>query len=75
MSPLWWFYLMLVFWLGWLVSSVSIFYWFKLGVLMTSSPFFFFFFYYFDDRGYLFIDKFNNSISLTNSEFFFFYDF
>nr|ARJ63875.1 ATP synthase 8 [Bemisia emiliae] len=78
MSPLWWFYLMLVFWVSWVVSSMSIFYWFKLSSLMVpdpSSPLFFFFFFYFDDRSYLFIDNLNNKISLTNLFWVYFYDF
>nr|ALR69345.1 ATP synthase F0 subunit 8 [Bemisia tabaci] len=77
MSPLWWFYLMLMFWLGWLVSSVSTFYWFKLGVLMNptfSSSFFFFFFFYFDYRGELSIGNLNNKFSLIDLSFFYYYD-
>nr|ALR69357.1 ATP synthase F0 subunit 8 [Bemisia tabaci] len=76
MSPLWWFYLMLVFWLGWLISSMSIFYWFKLTALMiTPPPLFFFFFFYFNDQFYLFIDNVNNNVSLINLVFFYSYDF
>nr|ALR69319.1 ATP synthase F0 subunit 8 [Bemisia tabaci] len=76
MSPLWWFYLMLVFWLSWLVSSMSIFFWFKLSGLMTSSlPLFFFFFFYFGDWDYSLIVNLNNKISLIDLVWFYSYDF
>nr|YP_009027747.1 ATP synthase F0 subunit 8 [Bemisia afer]AHC02240.1 ATP synthase F0 subunit 8 [Bemisia afer] len=45
MSPLGWSYLMLVFWVCWLMFSVFLFFWMRVGSSLTSF-FFFFFFYY-----------------------------
>nr|AXI95976.1 ATP synthase F0 subunit 8 [Bemisia tabaci] len=76
MGPVWWFYLMLVFWSSWLMVSLSFFYWFSLSSLMAlNSPlsvFFFFFFYY--NKNELLFTSMNNKISLDNMMFFYLYD-
>nr|ALR69422.1 ATP synthase F0 subunit 8 [Bemisia tabaci] len=74
MGPLWWFYLMLVFWLSWLMISMNLFYWFNLSSWMTSNPLFFFFFFFYFCESELILD--NNIISLINNmNFCYYYEF